>query len=93
MVVSIAIGALLYLGGAVMADLDRVGGALEDFILLHGLTLNLLDWLCVDVRGALYLGRVVRHGICRRCNLEFGHFELFSFGRTAGLGMRIFTIR
>ena len=47
MVVSIAIGALLYLGGAVMADLDRVGGALEDFqwwILLPVCGLTLLNY-------------------------------------------------
>ena len=31
MVVAIAVGALLYLGGAVAADLDRVGDSLEQF--------------------------------------------------------------
>ena len=46
-VISIAVGALLYLGGAVMADIDRVGGALESFdwwILLPVCGLTLLNY-------------------------------------------------
>jgi len=60
MVVSIAIGALLYLGGAVMADLDRVGGALETF----------QWWLLVPVCGLTLLNYALRfvkwHYLLRR---------------------------
>ena len=64
MVISIAIGAFLYLGGAVMADIDRVSGALETF----------QWWMLIPVCGLTLLNYALRfvkwHYLLRRLNVD-----------------------
>jgi len=60
-VVAIAIGALLYLGGAVAVDMDRVGDSLENFdwpILVPVCALTLLNYALRFVKWHYLLGRL-----------------------------------
>ncbi len=60
-VISIAIGALLYLGGSVMADIDRVGTALQSFdwwILIPVCALTLLNYALRFVKWHYLLHRL-----------------------------------
>lgn len=81
-VIAIAIGALLYLGGAVMADLDRVGGALENF----------QWWILLPVCGLTLLNYALRfvkwHYLLRRLNVDMPLKE-DAWNFTAGLAMVI----
>lgn len=81
-VIAIAIGALLYLGGAVMADLDRVGGALESF----------QWWILLPVCGLTLLNYALRfvkwHYLLRRLNVDMPLKE-DAWNFTAGLAMVI----
>ena len=81
-VVSIAVGALLYLGGAVMADIDRVGGALESFEW----------WILVPVCGLTLLNYTLRflkwHYLLRRLDVPMPLGD-DAWNFTAGLAMVI----
>jgi uncharacterized protein (TIRG00374 family) len=81
-VIAIAIGALMYLGGAVMADLDRVGGALESF----------QWWILLPVCGLTLLNYALRfvkwHYLLRRLNVDMPLKE-DAWNFTAGLAMVI----
>jgi len=81
-VISIAIGAFLYLGGAVMADIDRVSGALETF----------QWWMLIPVCGLTLLNYALRfvkwHYLLRRLNVDMPlRDDAWNF--TAGLAMVI----
>lgn len=81
-VISIAIGAFLYLGGAVMADIDRVGGALETF----------QWWMLIPVCGLTLLNYTLRfvkwHYLLRRLGVDMPvRDDAWNF--TAGLAMVI----
>ncbi len=81
-VIAIAIGALLYLGGAVLADLEKVGSALETF-----------DWwLLVPVCGLTLLNYALRfvkwNYLIRRLGVDMPLGE-DAWNFTAGLAMVI----
>ena len=62
MVIAIAIGAMLYLGGAVATDIGRVGDSLENFdwaILIPVCALTLLNYFLRFVKWHYLLRRLV----------------------------------